>query len=63
MKQEKGKRLFNIQEAARYLSIAPGTLDNRSSRKSKNPFPVKVKRIGGSVRFDKKELDAFIDSL
>ena len=63
MKEVTGKRLLNVAEAARYLSIAPGTLYNRTCRKTKNPFPVKAKRVGGSVRFDKKEIDAYIDSL
>ena len=58
-----GKRLLNIAETARYLSISPGTLYNRSCRKTKNPFPVRAKRVGGSVRFDRLELDRYIDSL
>ncbi|MBC8177223.1 MAG: helix-turn-helix domain-containing protein [Desulfobacteraceae bacterium] len=63
MDEVKGKRLLNVTETARYLGIAPGTLYNRSCRKTKHPFPVKAKRVGGSVRFDKKELDAYIDSI
>lgn len=56
-------RLLNINDAAKYLGIAPKTLRNRLGPKAENPFPVKPKRIGKMVLFDLKALDAFIDSL
>ena len=57
------KRLLTVEEAARYLGISPRTIYNKISAKSKTPFPVKPKRINGSVRFDIQELDRYIESL
>ena len=57
------RRLLTVREAAQYLGLAPQTLYNSISRKSKKPFPVKAKRVGRSVRFDLKDLDTYIDSL
>jgi predicted DNA-binding transcriptional regulator AlpA len=56
-------RLLNIIEAGRYLGISPRTLYNRCAPKAAVPFPVKPKRVGKSVRFDLRDLDAYIDSL
>jgi predicted DNA-binding transcriptional regulator AlpA len=57
------QRLLNIPDAARYLGISPRTLYNRCAARSKQPFPVAPIRIGRSVLFDIKDLDAFIESL
>jgi excisionase family DNA binding protein len=56
------KRLLSVEEAAQYLGMAPRTIYNAVAPKSKNPFPVKAKRIGKLVRFDIRDLDAFIDA-
>jgi excisionase family DNA binding protein len=56
------KRLLSVEEAAHYLGMAPRTIYNAVAPKSKNPFPVKAKRIGKLVRFDIRDLDSFIDS-
>lgn len=56
-------RLLNVDQTAVYLGIAAKTIRNRISLKAENPFPVKPKRIGGRVLFDRKDLDSFIDSL
>jgi predicted DNA-binding transcriptional regulator AlpA len=57
------QRLLNVEEAARYLSIAPKTIRNRLGPRAPDPFPVKPKRIGKRVLFDVKDLDAYVDSL
>jgi predicted DNA-binding transcriptional regulator AlpA len=62
-RKEIAPRLLGIDQTAVYLGIAAKTIRNRIGLKAKNPFPVKPKRIGGRVLFDKKELDLFIDSL
>ena len=62
-KKEIAPRLLGIDQTAIYLGIAAKTIRNRIGLKAKNPFPVKPKRIGGRVLFDKKELDKFVDSL
>lgn len=56
-------RLLTVAEAARYLGLSPRTLYNGVARKSAKRFPVRAKRIGRAVRFDKRELDAYLDSL
>jgi len=58
------QRLLSLKDTCRYLGNLPRkTLYNRSSRKSRNPFPVRPKRIGTRLFWDIKELDAYIDSL
>ena len=57
------KRLFSAEEAAKYLGLSVKTLYNRTSRKSKNKLPIKVKRIGKLLKFERAELDRFIDAL
>lgn len=53
------KRLLNCKEAARFLGITESALRKRM-------FLRQIKgmvRIGGSVYFDRKKLDLFIDSI
>jgi len=57
------KRLFRVAEAAQYLGLAPRTLYNGIAPKSKTPFPIKFKKQGKLVLFEKKDLDAYIDSI
>jgi hypothetical protein len=56
-------RLLSIEETANYLSIAPKTIRNRLGPKAPDPFPVKPKRIGKRVLFDRRDLDRYIDEL
>ena len=56
-------RLLPINEAAAYCGLAPKTLRNRLGRRAEHPFPVKPKRIGRKILFDRRDLDRFIDSL
>ena len=57
------KRLLSVEETASYLGLSPRTIYNGIAPKSKNPFPVKPKRIGKLVRFDIRDLDTFVESL
>ncbi len=57
------KRLFTTREAASYLGLAPRTLYNGSGRKAAKPFPVKPRRFGKRLLWDRKDLDAFADGL
>jgi predicted DNA-binding transcriptional regulator AlpA len=61
--KKNGKRLFTVEEAAFYLGLSPRTVYNAVAPKSKNPFPVKPKRIGKLVRFDVRDLDRYVDAL
>jgi hypothetical protein len=56
-------RLLTVELAAQYLGLAPKTLRNRLGPKAVDPFPIKPKRIGRKVLFDRQDLDAFVDSL
>jgi len=57
------KRLLGVEEAAVYLGISARTIYNGIAPKSKKPFPVKPKRIGKLVKFDRRDLDTYIESL
>ena len=56
------KRLLSITETARILGLAEKTIYNQISRKSKNPFPIKPKRLGGLVKFSRQDIEKFIAS-
>jgi predicted DNA-binding transcriptional regulator AlpA len=56
-------RLLSVEQAARFLGIAPKTLRNRIGPRAKHPFPVRPKKIGKRVLFDRKDLDNFVNSL
>jgi excisionase family DNA binding protein len=58
-----GKRLFSVEDAARYLDISPRTIYNQIGKRAKKKFPVRPKRIGKLVKFDRKDLDDYITSL
>ncbi len=57
------RRLLGIWEVANLLGISPKTIYNRVGRKSKRPFPVKPKRVGRLVKFDRQDVDRYIASL
>jgi excisionase family DNA binding protein len=48
---------MTVKEAAQYLAVPPATLYARVWRKE-----IRFVRLGRSVRFDKQDLDALIDS-
>ena len=60
---KKTKRLLSVEETASYLGLSPRTIYNQIAPKAQKKFPVKPKRIGKLVKFDRNELDAYIDSL
>lgn len=57
------KRMLSVPEVAAYIGMSPKTLYDQTGPKSKKPFPVRPKRIGGLVRFDRKDIDSYLDSL
>ena len=56
-------RLLSVKQTAEYLGISTRTIYNQTGRKSRKKFPVRPKRIGGLIKFDKFELDKFIETL
>lgn len=59
----KPKRLFRVVEAAEYLGIAPRTIYNGIGPRTKTPFPVRHKKQGKVVLFEKEDLDRYADSI
>ena len=57
------QRLLTVQQTAKFLGLAVRTLYNRTGPNAKNPFPVKPKRMGRAIRFDRRELEKYVDSL
>lgn len=57
------KRLLSVKESAEILGISPRTIYNQTHRKSKKEFPVKPKRFGKLVKFDIRDLEAYVDSI
>ena len=55
-------RLLTVEQTAQYLNISPKTIRNRVGPRAKKPFPVKPKRIGARVLFDRKDIDRFLDN-
>ena len=54
---------MSIDIAAEYLSISGKSIRNRLGPKAPDPFPIKPKRIGKRVLFDKADIDKFVDGL
>ena len=52
--------LLTVQEVANALKISPRTIYNRVAPGSKNPFPIMSRKLGGSIRFLKSDLEKFI---
>lgn len=52
-------RFLKVNQVAEMLNIAPKTIYNRCGKRSVNPLPFKVIRIGKSVRFSEKEILQF----
>ena len=57
------KRLYSVVETAEILNISPRSIYNAIHRKASKPFPIKPKRVGRLVKFDIKDIKAYLDSL
>jgi predicted DNA-binding transcriptional regulator AlpA len=57
------KRLLSAEETAKYLGISVRTIYNQTGRKAKVKFPVRPKKIGKLLKFDKHEIDLWLDSI
>lgn len=58
--KETEQRYLSLRQAAEYIGIAGKTLYNRLAPDAKKPFPIKPKRVGGRLIFDKKVLDEYM---
>jgi excisionase family DNA binding protein len=54
-------RLLSVKETAEILRLSPRTIYNRVAPGAENPFPIKPKRIGRSVRFRNQDVQDYID--
>ena len=54
------KRLFSIEELGQYLGIRPQTIRNRLSAGN---FPITAKKVCGRVKFDRKDIERYLDRL
>lgn len=57
------RRLLSLRDTAEYLGVSLRTLYNRCGKKSRNPLPFPVKRVGKSVRVDIHDLEKYVESL
>jgi predicted DNA-binding transcriptional regulator AlpA len=57
---EEKDRLLKIDEVAELLGISKHTLYKRCAPGAKDPFPVKPKRVGRSVRFSESKIQQYI---
>ena len=56
------KRWMTVEEVAEYIGFSPRTIYNRTGPRAKNPFPVRPRRLGKAVRFDKREIDRYFET-
>ena len=56
---ESGKRFLTKKELSKYLGMAAGTISNQISI---GTFPIRVKKMGTSVRFDMREILDYLET-
>ena len=54
------KRMLSIKELSDYLGVSPQTIYNRLSA---GTFPIKTKRIGRRLKWDRRDVDHYLDRL
>lgn len=54
------RRLLGIEELSEYLGIRPQTIRNRLSC---GTFPIPAKKVCGRVKFDRKDVEGYLDKL
>ncbi len=54
------QRMLGVRELSSYLGIGIQTIYNHLSA---GTFPVKAKRIGRRLKFDRRDVDHFLDKL
>ncbi len=54
------QRLLNVKELAEYLGISPQTIYNKINSGN---FPIPFKKVFGLLRWEKKDVDQFLDKL
>ena len=52
--------MLGINEVAQYLGLSPQTIRNKLSA---GTFPVRTKRIGRLLKWDRRDVDRYLDKL
>lgn len=60
--QSLGRLLMTVEQTAKLLCISPVTIYCKIGRRAKKKFEIKPIRIGGSIRFDVRDIEAFLDA-
>ena len=54
------RRMLGINEVADYLGLSPQTIRNKLAA---GTFPIKTKRIGRLLKWDRRDVDRYLDKL
>ena len=54
------RRLLGIEELSEYIGIKPQTIRNRLSS---GTFPIPAKKVCGRVKFDRRDVEKYLDRL
>jgi predicted DNA-binding transcriptional regulator AlpA len=54
------KRMLSIKDLSAYLGVSPQSIYNRLSA---GTFPIKTKRIGRRLKWDRRDVDHYLDKL
>jgi predicted DNA-binding transcriptional regulator AlpA len=63
MEIKRQKRWYSSKETADYIGISIRSLYNQTGPRAKKKFPVRPKRVGRLLKFDRRELEAYLESL
>ena len=55
--------LLTINEVAEILQISPRSIYNQVRKKADKQFPIRVRRVGKLIRFDRKDVEKYIADL
>jgi predicted DNA-binding transcriptional regulator AlpA len=54
------KRMLGVRELSAYLGLQPQTIYNQLSA---GTFPIKTKRLGRRLKWDRRDVDHYLDKL
>jgi len=54
------QRFYGVKGLSQYINVSPQTIYNKISR---GDFPIPFRKIFGRIRFDKRDVDHFLNKL